>query len=38
MKWCKNGVNGIMETPQTIENKGDVIIYEIRYRGTSQRG
>ena len=32
MKWCKNGVDGTVKTPETIENKGDVRIYEIRYR------
>ena len=25
------------ESPETLENKGDVIIYEIRYRGTAER-
>ena len=38
MKWCKNGVEGANETPETIENKGDLRSYEIRYRGAAQCG
>ena len=34
-KWRKNGVNGQTRIRKTLENKGDLEIYEIRNRGTS---
>lgn len=37
-KWRKNGVKAILVTPETLENKGDVKIYETRNSGASQRG
>lgn len=34
-KWRKNGVKAVLETPETLENKGDVDKNEIRYRWSS---
>ena len=37
IKWCKNGVITNTLNEKTIGNKGDMSIYEIRYRWTAQR-
>ena len=37
-KWRKNGVRGHSEIPESLENKGVVEKYEIRYRGPAQCG
>lgn len=37
-KWRKNGVRGHSEIPESLENKGVVEKYEIRYRRSAQCG
>ena len=37
-KWRKNGVRGHSEIPESLENKGVVEKYEIRYRRFTKCG